>query len=334
VLDHAHAHTVVALGQPTLHHHGWSAYDEILRVPLVIAQPGTLPAARVDQQVSLVALEPTLRELVHLPPRPGARGRSLSPLWRGAHDERPAFVEGQDVRALRAGGWLYLRRSDGRLIVDGRPARRDEELYDLLADPTQHHDLMATAPPALARLRDELARLAPVLPEVSVPVVHLHLAPDARPHVISGTVRTEGALSVRAVTGGAATAVDAHTLRVSLRAGAAPAELELAIDPPTADLALTLDRDGTPVGANELLLGPFGLPLLAGGPPRLDGERLAWLDAARPPVEGHRGELLLWRDPSRAATPLLLPAHANDEVGAMMRRWGYAQGGKDPDQAR
>ena len=39
VFDHAHDHVVEALDQPTLHHHGWSAYDEILRVPLVIVQP-------------------------------------------------------------------------------------------------------------------------------------------------------------------------------------------------------------------------------------------------------------------------------------------------------
>src|SRR5207253_1904630 len=39
VFDPAHAYTVAALGQPTLHHHGWSAYDEILRVPLVLVWP-------------------------------------------------------------------------------------------------------------------------------------------------------------------------------------------------------------------------------------------------------------------------------------------------------
>ena len=34
VFDPRHNHYVQSLKQPTLYHHGWSAYDEILRVPL------------------------------------------------------------------------------------------------------------------------------------------------------------------------------------------------------------------------------------------------------------------------------------------------------------
>ena len=103
VFDHAHAHTVEALHQPTLHHHGWAGYDELLRVPLVIRMPGTVPKATVAQQVSFVDIEPTIRDLVGIAERPGSRGRSLAPLWRGqAEAERPAFVEGQDVRVVRA----------------------------------------------------------------------------------------------------------------------------------------------------------------------------------------------------------------------------------------
>ena len=48
IFDPAHDHRVVALGQPTLHHHGWSAYDEIRRVPLVIALPGVIPPSVVS----------------------------------------------------------------------------------------------------------------------------------------------------------------------------------------------------------------------------------------------------------------------------------------------
>src|SRR5262249_41009879 len=106
VFDHAHAHTVEALHQPTLHHHGWAGYDELLRVPVVFRMPGTIPVAKVDQQVSLVDVEPTIRDVLGLPARDGVRGRSLVPLWRGEPEpERAAFVEGQDVRVVRANGW-------------------------------------------------------------------------------------------------------------------------------------------------------------------------------------------------------------------------------------
>ena len=82
VFDHAHAQTVEAMHQPTLHHHGWSGYDELLRVPLVFRMPGTVPKKTIAQQVSFVDLEPTIRELAGIAPREGARGRSLVPLWR------------------------------------------------------------------------------------------------------------------------------------------------------------------------------------------------------------------------------------------------------------
>ena len=33
--------------------------------------------------------------------------------------QRAAFTEGQNVRALRSNGWLYLLRGDGRLRLAG-----------------------------------------------------------------------------------------------------------------------------------------------------------------------------------------------------------------------
>jgi arylsulfatase A-like enzyme len=329
VFDHAHAHTVEALHQPTLHHHGWSGYDELLRVPLVMRMPGTVPTKTIATQVSFVDIEPTIRELAGIAPRPGARGRSLAPLWRGqAEPERPAFVEGQDVRVVRAGGWAYLRRSDGRLTLEGgKRVVRNEELYDLAHDPAEHEDLAARDPAVLARMRALFEREAPTARDTPVAVLHLRVAPDERAHVIDGTLHSEGAISLRGVAGAEASPVDAHTMRLVLRGAA---QVDLAIDPPTAGMVLALRRDGTPVAPREVLLGEFALPLLADANElRLDGERLTWIDAARPPVPGERGEILLWRDPS-PITPLTLPParKSSSEVAGMMRRWGYAQPGK------
>lgn len=329
IFDHAHSETVEALKQPTLHHHGWSGYDELLRVPLVMRMPGTVPKKTVDEQVSFVDLEPTIRELVGLPRRDGERGRSLAPLWRGEREpERPAFVEGQDVRVVRAGGWAYLRRSDGRLILDGgKRVVRTEELYDVAHDPAEHQDLAQREPAVLARMRALFDREAPTARDAPVAVVHLRVAPDERAHAVDGTLQSDGAIWVRGVAGAEASPVDAHTVRLSLRGAA---QVDLAIDPPTATMTLALKRDGTPVAPRQVLLGEFALPLLAGAAElRLEGERLTWIDAARPPVPGERGEILLWRDPS-PLTPLTLPAagKSSSEVAGMMRRWGYAQPGK------
>ena len=328
IFDHAHEHTVVAMGQQTLHHHGWSAYDELLRVPLVISLPGVLPARKVAAQVSLIDLEPTILDVLGLPPRAGARGQSLTGLWRGEPEpERPAFVEGQNVRAVRAGSWAYLRRGDGRLLFpDGSERRVEEELYDLAADPLQHRNRAGDAPVELARLRALFERQAPAARDAPVSVLHLRLAPDARPHTVEGTLRTDGTVSIRAVAGAEASPLDAHAVRLVLRGSAL---VDLVVDPPSARIVLQLRKDGTPLKAHQLLLGPFGLPLLGNSDSAiLDGERLTWLDASRPPVLGERGELLLWRDPS-AITPLeSTKARSNDEVAGMMRRWGYAQPGK------
>jgi arylsulfatase A-like enzyme len=316
IFDHAHDHTVEVMGQPALHHHGWSAYDEILRVPLVLAMPGRIAPRAIAEQVSLVDLQPTVLSLLGL-------GDSARSLLVGA-GERPAFVEGQNVRALRAGGWLYLRRSDGRLrLPDGKRARIDEELYDLARDPQQHHDLAASQPARLAQMRTAFAKLAPAPPEPTPAVVHLRLAPDERTHLVEGTLRSEGTVALRALIGAEVIPLDAHAVRVRMRGSA---EIDLAIDPPDGRLALELTRDGTPLAPSQLLVGPFALPLLTDQSATvLDGERMAWLDAPRPPELGHSGDLLLWRDPSRLASVPAVEAHANDEVAGMMQRWGYAQ---------
>jgi arylsulfatase A-like enzyme len=329
VFDHAHAHIVEAMHQPTLRHHGWAGYDELLRVPLIVRMPGTVPRTVVTSQVSLVDVEPTIRELCGLGLRSGGRGRSLAPLWRGqAEPERPAFVEGQNVRVVRAGGWAYLRRSDGHLVLDGGVrVDRPEELYDLARDPLEHDDRAAREPGELARLRALFEREVPTPRDVPVAVVHLRLAPDARAHIVEGTLRSDGAISLRGVAGAEASPIDAHGLKLALRGAA---QVDLAIDPPTTKIELELRRDGTPLSARQLLLGEFALPLLTdSGRLELDGDKLTWLDAARPPVPGERGELLLWRDPG-PITSVALPstARTTNEVAGMMRRWGYAQPGR------
>ena len=99
--------------------------------------PGTIAGRRIDEQVSLVDLAPTIRDSRRHRARDRARaGVRLRRCGAGETlPHRPAFVEGQDVRVVRAGGWAYLRRSDGRLTLDGgKRVVRTEELYDLSHD--------------------------------------------------------------------------------------------------------------------------------------------------------------------------------------------------------
>jgi hypothetical protein len=325
VFDPAHDQTVTALGQPTLHHHGWSGYDELLRVPLVVGLPGRIAPVRVAAPVRLLDLAATIADYLGVDVKLPARGRSLRPLVEGREsEERVAFVEGQDVRAVRAGGLAYLRRDDGRLVVRGRKVVVDEELYDVRADPDEHHDLAAAHPDLLARMRALFRREAPVAPEAPETVYHLRLAPAERPHVLEATLGSDGRIGVRGVRAGAVHPLDGAGLRVEVRTGGA---VDFAVDPPDAPLRLALRLDGVPLPLDRVLAGEFAIPVLDAREGRIAGELLDRLDARLPPAPGDRGDVLLYRDPGAAASEPPAAASSSEaaEVRGMMERWGYAQ---------
>jgi arylsulfatase A-like enzyme/predicted Zn-dependent protease len=137
--------------------HAYTLYDATQRVPLLLRGPG-LPAGRsVGELVRLADVAPTLLELADLPPLAGASGRSLLPLLRGGDAPRVAYVE--TVAGQLDLDWspIYgLRTQTRKYIRAPRP-----ELYDLVADPREQHDLAAARPDERAELDRELdARLA------------------------------------------------------------------------------------------------------------------------------------------------------------------------------
>jgi len=140
--------------------HGHSLYDELVRVPLLIA-PGDQEkhASVVDLPVRTLDLMPTIFELIGVPPSPGFEGQSMVPILRGEdHAARPAVLDstlyGRDLVALRT--------ERHKLILDRDPrSEHPLELYDWTADPLERHDLAASEPDLARRLRSELeARLA------------------------------------------------------------------------------------------------------------------------------------------------------------------------------
>jgi len=173
-----HPNTVVVVvgdhGEEFLEHgqlgHSHSLHRELTHVPLVLWAPGLEPG-RVDSQVRLLDVLPTLLELVGLGgalPR-GARGESLLPLIEGSErghraapmetggDERPAW----HWRAISDGELKLLRRE--RDLPTTRPlpplGPRDLEgerpyslLYSLADDPGETRDLAAEHPDEVERL--------------------------------------------------------------------------------------------------------------------------------------------------------------------------------------
>jgi arylsulfatase A-like enzyme len=117
-------------------------HDVTFRVPLILRQPGRVPAQRiVDRIVSHVDLLPTVLDQVGLGEVEVERspGRSFAPALRGEGLrgwEDVAFFENETARSIRTLTHLYTAHLDGT----GEP-----ELYDLVADPQQWQNVAAEA---------------------------------------------------------------------------------------------------------------------------------------------------------------------------------------------
>lgn len=141
-----------ALGEHGYWLHDHSAYEELMRVPLMIKFPnGEYAGTRVKDVVSLVDLVPTLAEVLNKPEwADGASGHSLMPFVRG-EESRPAdrsVVPGMRMNVKkyykpsfeqRGNVNVVVRRGDFKGILNVE--RRSFELYDLANDPAEKNNL-------------------------------------------------------------------------------------------------------------------------------------------------------------------------------------------------
>jgi len=135
--------------------HGYSLYNEEIRVPLVLRAPDLTPR-RIRQPVAHIDLAPTLLNLLRVPiPRERFMGRNLVPqLLGGPEDlERQVFLE-----------VYYGRRAPQRSwgVVDLRYKMIYDEtanlwaLYDQVDDRGEKHDLYEERPEVAARYGERL----------------------------------------------------------------------------------------------------------------------------------------------------------------------------------
>lgn len=123
--------------------HSAKLYDELIRVPLIIAGPGLNPC-KITKQVSLLSLVPTILCLTIDRKLPGFLGDDLLPLMRhgkggkeyvisegcrkGKSPDAPRAIDKRI--ACRSHTWKYIYNEDGT-----------EELYDLVHDPQERLNL-------------------------------------------------------------------------------------------------------------------------------------------------------------------------------------------------
>lgn len=142
-----------------------AAYEESLRVPLLVRWPGVAQPGAVRSQMALnIDVAPTLLEAAGAGPEKGIQGRSLVGVLReGATTLRDSFLAEyrEEDRYPRIATWEAVRTADWKLIrYPGHPGW--DELYDLGQDPGELRNLVAVpgAAQRLAALRSELDRLA------------------------------------------------------------------------------------------------------------------------------------------------------------------------------
>lgn len=139
--------------------HGRTQYQEVLRVPLILAGPGIPAGARVVTPVHGVDVAPTLLARMGIRSRQPRDGIDLAPSWSGGVlPERTFFAEadhnnvsgGQPVNDVKK----MVRRGSTKLLFDVQS--RALELYDLERDPRELRDLSLERPARAAALRAEL----------------------------------------------------------------------------------------------------------------------------------------------------------------------------------
>lgn len=138
------------------------AYEESIRIPLLMRLPGAISAGSEPAEIVLTLdLAPTLVELGRAAPAMASDGRSLVPLFRGEatawrdwflieyySDKVFPRIQGMGYRAIRTQRWKFIHY----LELEGM-----DELYDLEADPYEMRNLVQD--PACAGVVSEMGAL-------------------------------------------------------------------------------------------------------------------------------------------------------------------------------
>jgi arylsulfatase A-like enzyme len=146
--------------------HGHSMRDNLLLVPLVIRDPTrTFPERRIDVQVRLIDVIPTIAELLGAQLEAPISGRSLVPVLEGNEKAHRAAMSGQNNRgtpriSLRDGRYKYVATIESGAESDAPAALAvpPKQLYDLQGDPGEDLNLVGDKPRLARTMANVLAR--------------------------------------------------------------------------------------------------------------------------------------------------------------------------------
>ncbi len=150
-------------------HHGYTLFNEVIRVPLVLRYPpaipkGTVIDGRIVQSLDVV---PTILDIAGIERPETMQGESLMPLIR---DGEAAFREYAlsetpftDMKAVTRGKWKYIYSLGTKTLapVERINQSRGARLYNLDEDPGELRDVSSENPEIARDLHSLLLRLLP-----------------------------------------------------------------------------------------------------------------------------------------------------------------------------
>jgi len=111
--------------------HGKFVYEASSRVPLIVYGPSIIKnPGRIEEQVNLINITPTILDLAGIPIPPGMEGKSLLPMINGediSGDEYIFLERKNQIKAVRTNDWKYIANID----------KSTDELYYLRDDPLE-----------------------------------------------------------------------------------------------------------------------------------------------------------------------------------------------------
>jgi arylsulfatase A-like enzyme len=151
----------LCLGDHWVWRHGPWLYDQVIKVPLIVAAPDLGGGRMVSELVESVDIMPTVLGWMGQIVPHGVQGKSLAPLLAGrpgSWSKNTAWVDDRESPELDAHGYpskgfrvMALRSKDWKYVhYPGQPLG---ELYDLRNDPDEFDNLWND--PARRRLRDD-----------------------------------------------------------------------------------------------------------------------------------------------------------------------------------
>ena len=137
-------------------HHG--LYDNVLRIPFLARMPGRVQqGVRLPQMFQMHDIAPTILEAAGLPRIPGMEGRSFWKVLTG-EEESPGRDKIFSLECTLQAKWC-MRTREYKLILSreqdlyGNPMR---ELYDLVTDPGENHNIAGERPELADAMENEL----------------------------------------------------------------------------------------------------------------------------------------------------------------------------------